>query len=99
MDLEVGNILDQLKKDGLEEDTIVFFFSDHGSGMPRHKRALLESGMHVPLLIHIPEKWKKFATQKPGSVCDQLVAFVDFAPTVLTLAGATIPKYMQGIPF
>lgn len=99
MDLEVGNILDQLKKDGLAEDTIVFFFSDHGSGMPRHKRALLESGMHVPLLIHIPEKWKKFATQKPGSVCDQLVAFVDFAPTVLTLAGATIPKYMQGIPF
>ena len=99
MDLEVGNILDQLKKDGLAEDTIVFFFSDHGSGMPRHKRALLESGMHVPLLIHIPEKWKKFATQKPGSVCDQLVAFVDFAPTVLTLASATIPKYMQGIPF
>ena len=55
MDKEVGNILDQLKKDGLEENTIVFFFSDHGSGMPRHKRALLDSGMHVPLLVRFPK--------------------------------------------
>ena len=56
MDQEVGDILKQLKEDGLAENTIVFFFSDHGSGMPRHKRALLDSGMHVPLLVRFPAK-------------------------------------------
>ena len=59
MDKEVGQILKQLKEDGLNENTIVFFFSDHGSGMPRHKRALLDSGMHVPLLVRF---------QKNGSI-------------------------------
>lgn len=99
MDKEVGEILKQLEKDGLAENTIVFFFSDHGSGMPRHKRALLDSGMHVPLLIRFPENWKKFAPQKPGSISDRLVSFVDFAPTVLSLSGTPIPDYMQGKPF
>ena len=99
MDKEVGNLLAQLEKDGLAEDTIVFFFSDHGSGMPRHKRALLDSGMHVPLLIRFPEKWKKFAPGKPGSKTGRMVAFVDFAPTVLNLAETEIPSHMQGNPF
>ena len=71
MDREVGDILEQLKQDGLDEDTIVFFFSDHGSGMPRHKRALLDSGMHVPLLIRIPEKWKKYAPGKPAPLLSE----------------------------
>ena len=48
MDLQVGAILKQLEEDGLAKNTIVFFYSDHGNGMPRHKRALLDSGMHVP---------------------------------------------------
>lgn len=99
MDKEVGEILNQLEKDGLAENTIVFFFSDHGSGMPRHKRALLDSGMHVPLLIRFPEKWKKFAPEQPGSTTDRMVAFVDFASTVLNLTGVDIPSYMQGKPF
>jgi len=99
MDIEVGEILAQLEKDGLANDTIVFFFSDHGSGMPRHKRALLDSGMHVPLLIHIPEKWKNLTKFKPGTTTNQMVAFVDFAPTVLNLVNASIPDHMQGIPF
>ena len=99
MDKEVGDILKQLEKDGLSENTIVFFFSDHGSGMPRHKRALLDSGMHVPLLIRFPEKWKKYAPCKSGSTTDRMVAFVDFAPTVLSLSRSPIPHYMQGKPF
>ena len=99
MDKEVGEILRQLEQDGLAENTIVFFFSDHGSGMPRHKRALLDSGMHVPLLIRVPEKWKKFAPDQAGSTTDQMVAFVDFASTVLNLTGIDIPPYMQGKPF
>ena len=99
MDKEVGNILKQLEEDGLAENTIVFFYSDHGSGMPRHKRALLDSGMHVPLLVRFPDKWKKYAPAKAGETIDRLVAFVDFGPTVLSLTGTTIPKYMQGKPF
>lgn len=99
MDQEVGEILRQLEEDGLGDDTIVFFYSDHGSGMPRHKRALLDSGMHVPLLIRFPEKWKHLAPAAPGETIDQLVSFVDFGPTVLSLAGAEIPDFMQGKPF
>ena len=99
MDLQVGAILRQLKEDGLSENTIVFFYSDHGSGMPRHKRALLDSGMHVPLLIRFPEKWQHLASGKPGSTSTRLVSFVDYAPTVLNLLGLPIPEAMQGEPF
>ena len=99
MDKEVGLILEQLKKDGLAEDTIVFFFSDHGSGMPRHKRALLDSGMHVPLLVRFPKKWQGLAPAKPGKSISRLVTFADFAPSVLSIAGLSIPKHMQGKSF
>ncbi len=99
MDKEVGAILAQLDEDGLADDTIVVFYSDHGSGMPRHKRALFDSGMHVPLLVRFPEKWKQFAPAASGATTDRLVSFVDFGPTVLSLAGVDIPDYMQGKPF
>ncbi|MDA1046107.1 MAG: sulfatase-like hydrolase/transferase [Verrucomicrobia bacterium] len=99
MDKEVGAILKQLEEDGLADNTIVFFYSDHGSGMPRHKRALLESGMRVALMIRFPKKWEHLASGKPGSTLDRLVAFVDFAPTVLSLTGTPIPKEMQGQSF
>ena len=99
MDKEVGNILTKLHDDGLDDNTIVFFFSDHGSGMPRHKRALLDSGMHVPLLISFQDKWKHLAPTKPGQTTDRLVSFVDFPATVLNLIGTPIPDTMQGLPF
>ena len=99
MDQEVGVILKQLDEDGLAENTIVFFFSDHGSGMPRHKRALLDSGMHVPLLIRFPKKWAHYAPTKPGGLIKQLVAFVDFAPSILSLTQTSTPKHMQGKSF
>ncbi len=99
MDKDVGQILKQLEEDGLADDTIVFFYSDHGSGMPRHKRCLLDSGMHVPLLIRFPKKWKQFAPTTSGETTDRLVSFVDFGPTVLSLAGVEIPDHMQGEPF
>jgi len=99
MDKEVGDILKQLEKDDLSKNTIVFFYSDHGSGMPRHKRALLESGMHVPLMIRFPKKWQHLAPAKPGTTTERLVSFVDYAPTVLSLTGIAIPEAMQGKPF
>lgn len=99
MDQQVGSILQQLEDDGLAEQTIVFFYSDHGSGMPRHKRLLHESGLHVPLLIRFPPKFSHLAPADPGEACDQLVSFVDFPPTVLKLAGVAATSYMQGLPF
>ncbi len=99
MDKEVGAILRQLEDDGLAEDTIVFFYSDHGSGMPRHKRALLDSGMKVPLIVRFPEKYQSLAPSGPGTRTDRLVSFDDFGPTVLSLAEVGIPAYMEGKPF
>lgn len=99
MDKEVGSILQQLEDDGLAEDTIVFFYADHGSGMPRHKRALLDSGLKVPLIIRFPEKYQHLAPSAPGSRSDRLVSFDDFGPTVLSLTGSEIPDYMEGQPF
>jgi len=99
MDHKVGAILRELEADGLADDTIVFYYSDHGMGMPRGKRLLHDSGMHVPLLIHFPTKWAKFASGTPGSTVDRLVSFVDFAPTLLSLAGVPIPEHFQGTAF
>src|SRR5690606_7756290 len=63
MDKRVKRILDQLKEDGLEEETIVFFYSDHGDGIPRGKRWLHETGTQIPLIIKFP---KKFEFLKPS---------------------------------
>ena len=99
MDKEVGQILKQLKDDGLADDTIVFFYSDHGSGMPRHKRALFDSGMNVAMMLHVPKKWDKLITIYPGTVTDQLVNFADLGPTVLSILKIEAPAYMEGVPF
>tara|TARA_R110002049_G_scaffold72490_1_gene186958 strand:- start:50335 stop:52275 length:1941 start_codon:yes stop_codon:yes gene_type:complete len=99
MDAEVGELLRQLHEDGLDDNTIVFFYSDHGSGMPRHKRTLFDSGMHVPLMIRFPSGDAQRPTA-PGETIDQLVCFEDFGPTVLSLAGVTqLPDHMRGQPF
>ena len=96
MDAEVGKLLQQLEEDGLADDTIVFFYSDHGSGMPRHKRLLHDTGMRVPLLVRFPEKYKHLAPAAAGETVDSLVTFADFAPTVLSLASVPVPEAMQG---
>ncbi|MDF1823411.1 MAG: sulfatase-like hydrolase/transferase [Verrucomicrobiales bacterium] len=96
MDQQVGRILSELEDDGLADDTIVFFYSDHGSGMPRHKRLLHDSGMKVPLMVRFPEKYQHLAPAEPGQTIDRLVTFVDLPKTVLSLAGLEAPEYMQG---
>lgn len=95
----VGQVLDQLEADRLEDSTIVFFYSDHGAGMPRSKSFLFESSMHVPLLIRFPEAFAQWAPAEPGSVTDRMVSFVDFAPTVLSLAGLAAPEHFHGTAF
>ncbi len=99
MDLEVADLLKQLEDDGLAEDTLVFFYSDHGTGLPRSKRWLYETSLRVPLIIRFPEKYKRLACGAPGSTTDRLVSFVDFAPTMLSLAGVKVPQHMQGVAF
>jgi uncharacterized sulfatase len=99
MDREVGRLLRELEEDGRAEDTIVFFFSDHGAGLPRSKRWLYDSSLRVPLLVRFPEKFRSWAPAPPGGTCDRLVSFVDFGPTVLRLAGVPVPASLQGRPF
>ncbi len=100
-DADAGRCLKELEEAGLAEDTIVFYFADHGSGMPRSKRWPYNSGLQIPLVIHIPEKFKALRPPgyKAGGESAQLVSLVDFAPTVLSLAGIEPPAWMQGRAF
>lgn len=101
LDTWFGKQLDALKKAGLEEDTIVFFYGDHGSGMPRHKRYVGWSGLHIPLIVHIPEKYKHLQPKDyhAGEASDRIVSFVDLAPTVLSLCEIPKKTYYQGHAF
>ena len=94
MDGQVGEILKQLEDDGLADNTIVFYWSDHGDGVPRAKRSLYDSGLRVPLMIRWPATLGSTVT--PGSARDELVSLIDLAPTVLALAGVAIPTHLQG---
>ena len=94
LDGQVAEILQQLQDDGLAENTIVFYWSDHGDGVPRAKRSLYDSGLRVPLMIRWPKTLAP--TTAPGSVNDDLVSLLDLAPTVLALAGVEIPTHLQG---
>ena len=101
MDAQVGAVIQQLREDDLIDSTIIFYFGDHGSGMPRSKRWLYQSGLHVPMVVVIPETFKHLRPNAytPGGTDQRLISFVDLVPTVLKLAGAPIPGYLQGTPF
>lgn len=101
MDGQAAGILRQLESDGLAENTIVFFYGDHGPGMPRCKRWPYNSGLQVPVLVHFPDKFRHLAPRDytAGGVSNRLVSFVDLAPTVLSLAGIEPPRHMQGRAF
>ena len=101
MDGQVGKILGQLRGDGLENDTIIFYYGDHGPGMPRCKRWPYNSGLRVPMVVHFPQKYKHLAPPeyKVGGVSKRLVSFVDLAPTLLSIAGIKPPQWMQGRAF
>jgi arylsulfatase A-like enzyme len=99
LDGQVARLLRQLEEDGLAGDTIVFYYSDNGGILPRSKRFCFDSGTHVPLIIRFPEKYRHLAPSRPGARLEDPVSFVDFAPTVLSLAGLGIPKHMQGHAF
>lgn len=101
MDAAIGQRLQELEEAGLAEDTIVFYYGDHGSGMPRSKRCCYNSGLNVPLIVHIPNKFAHLrpAEYAAGGETDRLVSFVDLAPTLLGLLGQDSPVWMQGQAF
>ena len=93
MDQQIGKVLKELEEGGLLKNTIVFFYSDHGGPLPRQKRLVYDSGLKVPMIIRFPNKINA------GTQDDQLISFVDFAPTVLALSGQVPPNYLQGQTF
>ena len=100
-DATAGRRLEELDREGLSDDTIVFYYGDHGSGMSRSKRWTYNSGLSVPMIVYFPEKWKHLAPKEyqQGGTSDRLVNFVDLAPTLLSLAGVEPPDWMQGHAF
>jgi uncharacterized sulfatase len=100
-DADAGKRLAELTAAGLADDTIVFYYGDHGSGMPRSKRWPCNSGLHVPMVVYFPPKWEHLAPKeyKSGGMSNRMVSFVDLAPTVLSIAGVKPPEWMQGYAF
>jgi arylsulfatase A-like enzyme len=100
-DADAGQRLNEIAEAGLAGDTIVFYYGDHGSGMPRSKRWPCNSGLHVPMVVYFPERWKHLAPKEyqSGGKSERLVSFVDLAPTLLSIAGTEPPAWMQGRAF
>jgi arylsulfatase A-like enzyme len=100
-DADAGKHLKEIEEAGLADDTIVFYYGDHGSGMPRSKRWPSNSGLHVPMVVYFPQKWQHLAPKEysVGGKSDRMVSFVDLAPTVLSIAGIKPPQWMQGHAF
>lgn len=102
MDALAGDRLAEIEAAGLADRTIVIYFADHGSGMPRSKRFPYNSGLQVPLIVYVPPKFRHLApaeAERPGSESQRLVSFVDLAPTLLSLVGVEPPAWMQGRAF
>ncbi|MDY7393937.1 sulfatase [Aureibaculum sp. 2210JD6-5] len=99
MDYKVGEVIKELEKDSLLENTFIFYFGDHGGVLPGSKGYLYETGLHVPLVVHVPQKYEHLIDVKKGSTVNGFVSFIDLAPTVLNLAGAKIPKGIDGRAF
>jgi choline-sulfatase len=92
LDAQVGKVLDTLREEGLEDNTIVIFTSDHGFHLCEHdfwmKVGLMEESARVPLIIKVPGK-------KP-LVCDSFTELIDLYPTVAELCGLDVPERLQG---
>ena len=98
MDSQVAQLIRDLAEDGLLEDTIIIWTTDHGDGLPRFKREVFDTGIHVPLIVRWPSGLAP-AGVSAGSVDERLVSFVDLAPTILRMAGVTAPEFVQGRSF
>lgn len=98
-DAELGELLEMLEQEGEAENTIIFFFGDNGGTTPGTKGYTDNVGLQVPLVVYVPQKWQNKLQTQEGVVRQDLVSFVDFAPTALNMAGVEIPERMDGTPF
>lgn len=99
IDKWIGLFIQDLKNKNLFENTIIFFFSDHGGNLPRGKAFPFESGIKSAFIISAPKKWQHLLPDDIGKISDQLIEFADLGPTLLSIAGAPIPDHMKGVPF
>ena len=99
VDQRVGELVTELEKDGLLDDTFIFYFSDHGGVLPRGKGYIYDSGVHIPLVVKVPKNFRHLVDGKAGETVDGTVNFVDFGPTLLKLAGMEMPSHMDGKAF
>ncbi|HUG93933.1 MAG TPA: sulfatase-like hydrolase/transferase, partial [Planctomycetaceae bacterium] len=99
LDEQVGAVLAELEQEGLADDTIVFYYSDHGGALPRGKRNVHDSGTRVPLIIRFPKRFAQLAPAAPGEWVDEPISFVDFPATVFNLCGVPIPVHYEGRAF
>ncbi len=96
MDAQVGEILEQLEAESVAENTIVFYYSDHGGAVAGTKRYATHDGLHIPMIVRVPEKYQELTTYRPGSRVEHPVSFTDLAPTLLHIAGVEKPEAMVG---
>lgn len=103
MDEEIGVIIKQLEDEGVLEDTFVFYFGDHGGVLPGSKGYIYERGLNVPLVVRIPKNFRHLVHKdlqgKSETRVDGFVNFIDFAPTLLKLAGLQGSDLQDGQPF
>ncbi len=100
MDRWVGEKLKELDEAGLAENTIVFYYGDHGGIIGRSKRFVYETGTRIPFIIRIPKKFRYlYPAAQPGSKVDRLISLIDLAPTMLSITGQSVPAYLQGHAF
>ncbi|WP_242204039.1 sulfatase family protein [Aestuariivivens insulae] len=98
-DNKIGELLQKLEDDGLKDDTIIFFYADHGEGIPRAKTTGINLGYRVPFVVWFPEKFKHLSPWETGSITDELISFEDLGPTMIDLLGGEIPEQMNGRSF
>ena len=98
LDRKVGQVLDQLEADGLADNTVVVFLGDHGRAMPRGKQWAYDSGMHIPFIVRVPEKFRS-ERYTPGGVDGRLLESIDLTAQTLDWAGLPVPEAMHGRPF
>jgi len=99
IDTIVGRVIRELEEEGILEDTFVFYFSDNGGTLPGSKGYLYETGLHIPLVVRVPEHFRDLVNIPDGTRSEEFVSFVDFGPTLLELAGIGVPPGMDGKAF
>ncbi|MFK7818366.1 MAG: sulfatase, partial [Planctomycetaceae bacterium] len=91
-DYFIGQTVEELRKQGVLKNTLIFVLADNGRPFPRAKTRLHDSGMKTAIVAHWPD-----GIAKPGAECSSLVSAIDLAPTVLSAAGVSVPESMQGV--